>query len=205
MPTEIRALQPFQTPLLTTTLPEVDSTKITAIIYALRDAGFTYTGPRVPGESTQGNLLAINHPEIIKLRNAFIHIISTVTRGADYVMQTRGWANIVRRTDQTADLPHNHLPFHWSAVYYPLVPPLNGTEGNIVFFDSRDVYFPTAPYCVVPHTGFFVMFPSWLKHTVLPLREADSDRIAVSLNAVCGLPPDAPNMCLPHRMKKRRP
>ncbi|MDR3637173.1 MAG: hypothetical protein P4L84_25440, partial [Isosphaeraceae bacterium] len=55
------------------------------------------------------------------------------------------------------------------------------------------------------HTGFFVMFPSWLRHTVLPLRETGSDRIAISLNAVCGLPPEAPNMQLPHRMKKWPP
>ncbi|MDR3638833.1 MAG: hypothetical protein P4L84_33810, partial [Isosphaeraceae bacterium] len=154
MPTEIRVLSAFPTPLVTTTLPEIDNEKLIRIIYALRDAGFTYSGPRVPGESTQGNLLAIDHPEIVKLRSAFIHVISTVSRGSDYVMQLRGWANIVRRSDLAGDLPHNHLPFHWSAVYYPLVPTLRGTEGHILFFDSKDVYFPSPPVNLAPHTGF---------------------------------------------------
>lgn len=55
MPTEIRVLSTFPTPLVTTTLPEINNEKLTRIIYALRDAGFTYSGPRVPGESTHNN------------------------------------------------------------------------------------------------------------------------------------------------------
>src|SRR5580658_9157304 len=205
MPTEIRMNEAFPTRLFTTTLPEVDNQKICAIIYALSEAGFTYSGPRVPGEATQGNLFMIDHPAIVALRNAFIGVISQVTNGGDQVLQVRGWANIMRRTDRSHDAPHSHLPYHWSAVYYPLMPRLKEREGNIIFFDSKEVYAKSKPLTISPQTGMLIMFPSWLRHTAFPLSEASGDRISVSLNAVCGLPPNAPNMAPPHRMKKRAP
>jgi hypothetical protein len=205
MPTEIRVGDAFPTRLVTTTLPEVDNEKLVKIVYALHEAGFNIIGPRVQSEQTQGNLLAINHPAIVTLCKAFVGIIGAVTRGSDHVLQLYGWANIVRRTDREHDAGHNHLPFHWSAVYYPQVPPLVGTEGHLVFFDSKDVYAPSKPLTVAPQTGLFVMFPSWLRHKVLPLSEAAEERISIALNAVCGLPPNAHNMALPHRLKKRPP
>jgi hypothetical protein len=159
----------------------------------------------VPGEATQGNLFVIDHPAIVALRNAFIGVISQATNGGDQVLQVRGWANIMRRSDRSHDAPHSHLPYHWSAVYYPLVPALKEREGNIIFFDSKEVYAKSKPLTISPRTGMLIMFPSWLRHTAFPLSEASGDRISVSLNAVCGLPPNAPNMSPPHRMKKRAP
>ncbi|HVU88711.1 MAG TPA: putative 2OG-Fe(II) oxygenase [Pirellulales bacterium] len=205
MPTEVHIGDIFPTRLVTTTLTDVNNEQLVKIVYALHEAGCNITGPRVQSEQTQGNLLAIEHPAIVALRRAFVQIISAVTRGEDYVLQVYGWANIVRRSDHEQDPGHNHLPFHWSAVYYPQVPSLRGTEGNLVFYDSKDVYTPSAPVTIAPKTGLFIMFPSWLRHKVLPLKDATEDRISIALNAVCGLSPTAPVMALPHRLKKRAP
>ncbi len=195
----------FPTRLVTTTLTDINNEQLVRIVCALHEAGFNITGPRVQSEQTQGNLLAIEHPAIVTLRRTFVQIINAVTRGEDYVLQVYGWANIVRRSDHEQDPGHNHLPFHGSAVYYPQVPPPQGTEGNLVFHDSKDVYAASAPVTIAPHKGLFVMFPSWLRHRVLPLREVAQDRISIALNAVCGVAPTAPIMALPHLLKKRTP
>lgn len=206
MAREIRAGQIFGTPLVTGTLDDVDPAKIARVIYALRDAGFMYSGPKVGGVQTQGNFFLIDHPEVRKLHDAFVEVIATVSKGEDRVLHTRAWANIIGKDDLTADTPHNHLPNHWSAVYYPQVPPLTGQEGHLLFFDPREVFFSSKPVVVPPYTGLFVMFPSWLRHTVVPIRQAVADRISVSLNAIIGPRADAPAaMYPPHRMKKRIP
>lgn len=206
MATDVRTGQLFATPLVTAMLDEVDALKITRIIHALRDAGFMYSGPAVAGIQTQGNLLLIDHPEVQRLSHAFLGIISALTNRQDHVLSTRGWANILTPGDQSADSPHNHLPNHWSAVYYPHVPTLVNGEGSLLLIDPREVYFPSQPIAVVPRTGMFVMFPSWLRHTVTPLRTGSGERISVSLNAIIGPRPDAPAASFPpHRMKRRRP
>jgi hypothetical protein len=205
MPNELRVGVLFPTRIVTTTLSDVNNQQLVRIVYALHDAGFNIIGPRVQSEQTQGNFLAIEHPAVLALRNAFVGIITAVTGGADHVLQLAGWANIVRSSDREKDPGHNHLPFHWSAVYYPQVPELKGREGNLVFHDSKDVYAPSTPITVAPHTGLFILFPSWLRHSVLPLTDATEDRISIALNAICGLSPTAPRMALPHQLKKRPP
>ncbi|MDR3637174.1 MAG: putative 2OG-Fe(II) oxygenase [Isosphaeraceae bacterium] len=206
MARDIRVGPLFATPLVTTTLDNVDPRKIATVVCALRDAGFMYSGPMVAGLQTQGNFLLIDHPEVRKLRDAFVDVIAAVTNAQDHVLSTRGWANILRKGDASADTPHNHLPNHWSAVYYPQVPALTGHEGHLLVIDPREVFAPGQPVAVPPQTGMFVMFPSWLRHSVVPMRQADGERISVSLNAIIGPRPDAPAACYPpHRLKKRAP
>jgi len=206
MARDIRVGQLFASPLVTATLDEVDPAKIAKVVFALRDAGFMYSGPNVAGLQTQGNFLLIDHPEVRKLRDAFIGVIAAVTNGQDHVLATRGWANILKKGDASADAPHNHLPNHWSAVYYPQVPRLTGHEGHLLFFDPREVFSPGQPTAVAPFTGMFVMFPSWLRHSVVPVRQAETERISLSLNAIIGPRPDAPAAHFPpHRMTKHAP
>ncbi|MGO9467596.1 MAG: putative 2OG-Fe(II) oxygenase [Isosphaeraceae bacterium] len=204
MARDIRVGQLFATPLVSATLDGVDPAKIAKVILALRDAGFMYSGPAVAGLQTQGNFLLVDHPEVRRLRDEFVGVIATVSHGEDHVLHTRAWANILRKGDRSADTPHGHLPNHWSAVYYPQVPALTGSEGSLFFFDPREVFAPGKPVAVPPHTGLFVLFPSWLRHTVVPVQQAEGERISVSLNAIIGPRPDAPAACYPpHRMKKR--
>jgi hypothetical protein len=55
-----------------------------------------------------------------------------------------------------------------------------------------------------PQEGMMVLFPSWLKHSVIPLRTATEDRISISLNAIIGPLTEAENYA-PHRAKRRSP
>jgi hypothetical protein len=202
----IRTDHLFGTPLTTIELDNVDPAKVTRIIYSLRDAGFMYSGPTIAGLQTQGNFLLIDHAEIRKLCDAFVGLIEAVTNGQHHVLHLRGWANILSQGDASADLAHNHLPNHWSAVYYSQVPPLIGTEGQLLILDPREVYVKSKPIGFAPRTGMLVMFPSWLRHTVVPVKRAEADRISVSLNAIIGPPPGAPAANNPpHRMMKRAP
>jgi hypothetical protein len=90
-------------------------------------------------------------------------------------------------------------------VYYPKVPAaLTAPEGNIVFFDPREQFAGGQPVQLPPQEGMMVLFPSWLKHSVVPLRHAKDDRISISLNAIIGALSDADNYP-PHRAKKREP
>jgi hypothetical protein len=203
MPTQIRVAEFFPTRVLITTLPEIDNEKLLAVIHSLHDGGFTITGKRAHCEQTQGNLMAVNHPAIAPLRDAFVSMIHSVTHGADRVMQVFGWANIMRQVDPAPDEIHNHLPFHWAGVYYVRIPALKGTEGHLVLHDPRDVFAPGKPVVIPPQTGMLVMFPAWLKHQVLPVTQSGEERVAIAMNAVCGLSAGAPMMQLPHRMKKR--
>ena len=104
---------------------------------------------------------------------------------------------------------HHHLPSVWSGVYYVSVPQgATPDSGKIVFRvseggynalgvgveeDQTDVNFkktkPKEGWCryVVgsPQPGDLILFPSWLKHLVLPLRSKDprAVRISVAFNA----------------------
>ena len=49
-----------------------------------------------------------------------------------------------------------------------------------------------------------VLFPSWLKHSVIPLHHAKEDRISISLNAIIGVLSEAEDYA-PHLAKKRQP
>ncbi len=115
-----------------------------------------------------------------------------MTKKHDRALHLRGWANILGKDDVSADLPHNHLPYHWSAVYYAQVPALTAGEGSLLLLDPREVFFTGQPVSVTPQTGMFVMFPSWLRHTVVPLRRVTDDRISISLNAIIGPNPNEP-------------
>src|SRR5262249_35410701 len=82
------------------------------------------------------------------------------------------------------------------------VPALTAPEGNIVFFDPRETFAGGQPVQLPPQEGMMVLFPSWLKHSVVPLQNAKDDRISISLNAIIGVLSDAENYP-PHRAKKR--
>jgi hypothetical protein len=206
MALEVQVGQLFPTPLISTTLEDVDAGKIAAIVYSLRDAGFMFSGRDRGGAQTQGNFFLIDHPEVRKLRDRFFGLIHAFTKGQHHPLLIRGWAVILSRGDASADIAHNHLPYHWSAVYYPQVPALSGGQGNLLLYDPREVFIESPPAAITPHTGMLVMFPSWLRHTVEPVSTIDGDRISISLNATIGPPPDsAAANCPPHRLKKRAP
>lgn len=202
MPLEIEVLPVFPTPLVVARLPHVDNQALTDIVYSLLDAGLLYGGGGLGGLQTQGNILQIDRPPVRQLAEAFAEMIGQM--GAPNVLQMVGWAVLGRPGDASLDTPHNHLPYHFSAVYYPKVPALTAPEGNIVFFDPRETFAGGQPVHLPPQEGMMILFPSWLKHSVVPLHHTQEDRISISLNAIIGTLGAAENYP-PHRAKKRPP
>jgi hypothetical protein len=202
MPLEFKVLPVFHTPLVVTRLPHVDNRALIDIVYSLRDAGLLKGGHGLGGLQTQGNLLKVDRKPVRQLAEAFAEMI--VQMGAPGVLQMVGWAVLGRSGDASLDQPHNHLPYHFSAVYYPKVPALREPEGNIVFFDPRETFAGGPPVQLPPQEGMMVLFPSWLKHSVVPLHHATDDRISISLNAIIGVLGAAEDYP-PHRARKREP
>jgi hypothetical protein len=144
------------------------------------------------------------HRALGQLAGVFREMIEQAAKPTNYVLQMLAWAVIARPGDMSVDQPHNHLPYHFSAVYYPQVPRgMKTPEGDLVFFDPREVYASGRPTHIPPEEGLIVMFPSWLKHTVVPCRGTEGDRISISLNAIVGPPPGSVDYVAPHRVKKR--
>lgn len=202
MPLEFQVLPVFQTPLVVTQLPHIDNKALVDIVYSLRDAGLLKGGHGLGGLQTQGNIFKIDRKPVRQLGEAFVEMIGQM--GVPTVLQMLGWAVLGRPGDASLDTPHNHLPYHFSAVYYPKVPALTPPEGNIVFFDPRETFAGGQPVQLPPKEGMMVMFPSWLKHSVVPLYNAKDDRISISLNAMIGTLSEADNYA-PHRAQKRQP
>lgn len=202
MALDLKVLPVFDTPLVVTRLPHINNKALSDIVYSLRDAGLLYGGPGLGGLQTQGNLFKIDRKPVRQLAEAFVEMITQM--GVPSVLQMVGWAVLGRPGDGSLDTPHNHLPYHFSAVYYPKVPPLTAPEGNIIFFDPRETFAGGSPVQVPPQEGMMILFPSWLKHSVVPLRTATDDRISISLNAIIGTLRDADNYP-PHRGRRRAP
>jgi hypothetical protein len=200
MSLELKILPLFQTPLVVTHLPHIDNKALSDIVYSLRDAGLLKGGGGLGGLQTQGNLFQIDRKPVRQLAEAFVQLIGQM--GVPSVLQMIGWAVLGQPGDLSLDQPHNHLPYHFSAVYYPKVPALTPPEGNIVFFDPREAFGGGPPAQLPPQEGMMVLFPSWLKHSVVPLHRATADRISISLNAIIG-PLGENDDYAPHRAKKR--
>ncbi len=202
MPLDLKVLPVFPTPLVVTHLPHIDNKALVDIIYSLRDAGLLKGGHGLGGLQTQGNIFKIDRKPVRQMAEAFLEMMGQM--GVPRVLQMLGWAVIGSPGDASLDTPHNHLPYHFSAVYYPKVPALQAPEGNIVFFDPRETFAGGQPVHLPPQEGMMVLFPSWLKHSVIPLRHATSDRISISLNAIIATLTEGDDYP-PHRAAKRQP
>ena len=202
MPLDLNVLPIFETPLVVTKLPHVDNKALADIVYGLRDAGLLTGGHGLGGQQTQGNLFKIDRKPVRQLGEAFAELLAGM--GTPNVLQMIGWAVLGRPGDASLDTPHNHLPYHFSAVYYPKVPKLVSPEGNLILFDPRENFGGGAPAQLPPEEGMMVLFPSWLKHSVVPLNRTEGERISISLNAIIGPLGEADNFA-PHRATKRVP
>jgi hypothetical protein len=188
--------------------PGLDCQTINRIVYHLREAGHTFSNPGSQVHQTTGNIMAIDHPAIVAMNNAFFEMVRQATNAPVLPILYRGWANISPPNDATVGShPHGHLPFHYSAVFYPKTPKfIHPEEGRLLFVDSREVYAGTQYVGVIPENGMMVLFPSWLRHTVNPFRGTpgeDFDRISISMNVILGTAPDHPQMLPPHRVRAR--
>ena len=87
------------------------------------------------------------------------------------------WATV--HADCSCHLEHDHPEAGLSAVYYVKMPP---GAGGIILHDPRSAFHEDI--ILHPKEGEFIMFPPWLRHTVLPTHEsADEPRITIAWNA----------------------
>jgi len=104
------------------------------------------------------------------------------------------WANI--NFPDSLNLPHIHGNCLYSGVYYIKVPK---NSGKLIFDDPRPVsewltikkkineeYLPMEKkynYSIEPIEGNLIIFPSWLRHSVL-INNSDNIRMSVSFNVI---------------------
>jgi len=127
----------------------------------------------------------------IGIRTASAHHAAADPRSTRLEYELISWANCSGAGDY--NLVHDHPMSSWSAVYYVSCPPQSGQEpgeGNLSFIDPRN-----APqilgisghhgirHDIQPCEGLMVMFPSWLRHAVLPHRSAQP-RMSIAFNAL---------------------
>jgi uncharacterized protein (TIGR02466 family) len=98
------------------------------------------------------------------------------------------WANI--NSPGSFNRKHTHFNSMLSGVYYPSVP---DNSGQIVFVDPRvqahvitlpvtgKTAFTSRKIRRTPVSGEFILFPSWLEHSV-EMNESDKERVSVAFN-----------------------
>jgi len=154
------------------------------------------TRSNVGGWQSGHDLLNWPEPEIKMLRtwvnDAFGEIMKAVAGPQPFScsLSVTAWANLNRHGDYNRT--HTHSGNHWSGVYY--VEPGEAVEGRplsgaIEFIDPRpavNVYdIPGLPqvstWTIRPEAGMMILFPSWLRHGVLPY-EGTKERLTIAFN-----------------------
>ena len=83
---------------------------------------------------------------------------SSLTRHDDLILRDYDlWGQLYN--EGSYQVPHDHLPAHWSFVYY-VNTPLGSSP--LVFEQSKKRYYPKS--------GEAIIFPGWIRHFVLPNR-----------------------------------
>jgi uncharacterized protein (TIGR02466 family) len=100
------------------------------------------------------------------------------------------WANVLRAGDYFT--PHTHSESAWSGTYYLDAGESDAGSGVLMVRDPRagagmvttpiNEFDSACTFELPPHTGLFVVFPSWLTHWVTPYR-GTAPRISIAFNA----------------------
>ena len=152
------------------------------------------------------------------LLGTLLGAVRSMTRmrpGTNYAPNWRvfAWANVIRKGH--FNHPHIHPGNFWSAVYYVDDGGPAGREdggGEIEFFDPRGaapaMYNPLltvatpdgeaggASMKLMPEAGTFLIFPSYLRHSVVPYR-GEAVRISVAVNFALGEAPMESSLAWP--------
>jgi|SRR5579872_6124686 len=104
------------------------------------------------------------------------------------------WANVSRQADWHGY--HSHYSGGtdtMSGVYWVKVPTLsrssNQVDGHTIYYDPRGPFHPSRQKKVLePTPGRMVIHPSWLPHSVAPVRASDAVRISIAFDIHCGGP-----------------
>ncbi len=190
----------FPTPIFRHCWPEDEVAPVNealkAAILARRERAPSSSLSNVGGWQSESDLMKWPVPEVEYL-NQWIHQAFSTIMGrelgtADFKSRclVTGWANINEYGDYNRT--HIHSNNHWSGVYYVDLgdpSPSAGPNGAIEFLDPRPAIgvfdFPgitaTGTWTLLPKPGLMLMFPSWLRHAVLPYF-GERARITIAFN-----------------------
>lgn len=192
----------FPTPVFRHTWPDhaaVDA-GLKRLILARRGQQSSTRRSNVGGWQSSHDFMSWGSPEIKQLGGWLNEAFGAVmekqlgTRAFNCRLSVTAWANV--NTHGSYNRHHTHANNHWSAVYYvdlgepdPAIRP----NGAIEFIDPRpaiDVYaLPgvagVSTWTIEPTPGMMLMFPSWLRHGVLPFY-GTGERISIAFNLRVG-------------------
>jgi len=150
----------------------------------------------VGGWQSEPDIMEWSLPEVKQFRQWINHAFSAVmarelgTGAFKSRYSVTGWANVNEYGDYNRT--HIHPNNHWSGVYYvdigaPI--PSLGPNGAIEFLDPRPaasvIDFPDVEssdtWTIHPETGLMLLFPSWMRHSVLPYF-GEGVRITIAFN-----------------------
>ena len=190
----------FPTPIFRHCWPEDETTPVNEAlkveILSRRKKAPGTSLSNVGGWQSEPDLMNWRIPEVERLsqwiNQAFGMIMGRELGTTDFKSRcaVKGWANINEYGDYNRT--HIHSNNHWSGVYYVEIgnpSPTVVMNGAIEFLDPRPaigVYdFPgitaTGTWTLVPKPGLMLLFPSWLRHTVLPYL-GERERITIAFN-----------------------
>ncbi len=194
----------FPTPIFRHCWPEAEATAVNealkAAILARREQACSSALSNVGGWQSEPDLMDWQVPELKRLsqwiHQAFGSIMGRELGTTDFKSRyvVTGWANINEYGDYNRT--HIHSNHHWSGVYYVDIgnPDQSvGPNGAIEFIDPRPAVgvfdFPgitaTGTWTLLPEPGLMLLFPSWLRHSVLPYF-GDKSRITIAFNIRVG-------------------
>ena len=138
------------------------------------------------GWHSENSLFRRNEPNIKNLSKLFVTATNqSLLRIAPsfpidkYNLVAEGWVNIGSKL--SFNFPHNHPGFSLSGIYYVKVSKKRNASGLLQFLDPRmsiqpysiGVYEFKEPFndtfTILPEEKTLIIFPSWLKHWLLPI------------------------------------
>lgn len=194
----------FPTPIFRHRWPEAESAPVNqalqAAILARREQASGISLSNVGGWQSDPDFMNWPVPEIAQLSRwidqAFGMIMGRELETTEFKSRyvVGGWANINEYGDYNRT--HIHSNHHWSGVYYVDVgePSADiGPNGAIEFLDPRPAVgvfdlpgvTATGTWTILPEPGLMLLFPSWLRHAVLPYY-GESTRITIAFNLRVG-------------------
>ncbi len=188
-PQSIERSKLFSTPLFKKAFPKYPTyrSELIALIKNLESEqeGLSQSNQGGWHSNTHLHLLADKNPNIAWLTHR-IQLVAQTSLSDLYQQDLTNaleldscWAIINRQSDW--NMPHNHLPSHWSGVFY-LKTENDGSQGRLIFIDpSLQIPKASPTQIITPEEGCMYLFPSALVHMVEP-NPTESERICIAFN-----------------------
>ena len=188
----------FATPIYRHSWPDSDglNARLREIVLERQSAAPSTARSNVGGWQSDHDLITWPHPEMQTLGQRIHEAFGAVMqrelghRRFTCRLAVTAWANVNRHGHYNRH--HTHANNHWSGVYYVDLGRPDETvspNGAIEFIDPRPavgVYelagaASVSTWTVQPQAGEMLLFPSWLRHGVLPFY-GEGERISIAFN-----------------------